>query len=172
MAINRFTALKAWLVAGLLTSSLAQASELQPCSQAEVKALGFIRVATVSLWQSDCSQAKLTPPLQLRFDYVRSVPGDAMAKAAMFMVERNIEPAQFDVLANRLQAFNNEYQDTRKGDRYELVYNNDGTVEMRLNGETLAREQGHEFARAYLQIWFGPKPYSDSMKQTLLGEAG
>ena len=158
-----------------LSPALAQAQEpktseeLQKCTQARVQALGFIEVASASLWLDACNQVALKPPLRLQFDYVRSVPGNAMARAAMAMVERNLPEEQFSELENRLQTFSDRYQDIEDGDRYSLIYREDGRVEMRLNGEVLATEQGHEYA--YLQIWFGPKPYSRDMKQVLLGDA-
>lgn len=157
----------------VLTAAPAASSqaELQPCTQARVQALGFIEVATASLWLNSCSQIELQPPLQLQFDYVRSVPGNAMARAAMAMVERNLPEQEFAQLEDRLQAFSDRYRDIEKGDQYQLIYLQDGQVEMRLNGELLAVEQGHEFADAYLQIWFGPEPYSRDMKQVLLGDA-
>lgn len=143
----------------------------QQCSEARVEALGFIEVATASLWRSNCGEIDLSPPLRLQFDYSRSVPGEAMAKAAMAMVERNISEALFETLGQRLQNFSDRFEDIARGDRYELLYLEDGQVEMRLNGELLANEQGHQFANAYLQIWFGPKPYSRDMKQSLLRAA-
>lgn len=148
-----------------------QVPSWQQCSEARVEALGFIEVATASLWRANCGEIDLSPPLRLQFDYSRSVPGEAMAKAAMAMVERNISEALFETLGERLQNFSDRFEDIARGDRYELLYLEDGQVEMRLNGELLAGEQGHQFANAYLQIWFGPKPYSRDMKRSLLRAA-
>ena len=153
----------------LAQTALSASSELQKCTQSRVQALGFIDVASASLWLESCNEVALEPPLRLQFDYVRSVPGNAMGRAAMAMVERNLPEDKFEQLEGRLQSFSDQYQDIKKGDQYQLVYLEDGRVEMRLNGKLLATEEGHTFADAYLQIWFGPEPYSRDMKQTLLG---
>ncbi len=50
-----------------------------------------------------------------------------------------------------------------------MVYSQSGLT-LALNGKTLTRQEGNDFARAYLSIWFGPTPYSPDMKQSLLGQ--
>ena len=149
---------------------LADDSTLRQCRSAPVQALRFIEVGKASLWREDCvsGDAALMPPLALEFAYQRAVPGDAFSRSAMAMVERNVSPDHFADLRERLQAFNAAYRDIDDGDRYQLHYLDDGRLELRLNGELLAAEQGHEFARAYLSIWFGPQPYSDRLKRQLL----
>lgn len=146
-----------------------QAQALDTCNKARVEALGFITVGTASLASDNCAQPLLEPPLRLQFDYSREIPGAAMRKAATAMIKRNITDERFDALETRLKRFNASYRDIKAGDRYQLDYQQDGTVILRLNGEELARETGHDFADAYLQIWFGPRPYSRDMKQALLG---
>ena len=141
----------------------------QTCASAPVKALKFFDVGEARLARDDCStRSPLTPPLQLTFAYHRAIPGDAMAKAALVMVERNLEQAQFEKLAPRLRAFSSGYRDISSGDQYVLRYNDDGSLSLWLNDQLLRSEQGHDFARAYLSIWFGPEPYSDELKQRLL----
>lgn len=144
-------------------------TQVTPCNTATVKALGFITVGRATLYRSDCVAGEpLSPPLALEFGYKREIPGSAMGKAASVMIERNVEDAVFNRLQERIAAFNNAYQDIKPGDRYQLLYNSDGQISLLYNGTPVAQEQGHDFARSYLQIWFGPDPYSDAMKQALL----
>lgn len=143
---------------------------LTQCAEAPVQALRFIEVATASLWRDNCnnSTAALSAPLLLEFTYHRKVPGDAFNRSANAMFERNVTDSTLVTLKKRVQAFNSHYRDTVDGDLYQLRYLNDGTLELLLNNKLLAREKGHDFAQAYLQIWFGPKPYSERLKQQLL----
>lgn len=145
-------------------------TRLDPCRSAPVKALRFIKVGKATLWRNDCvnGQASLQPPLLLEFAYQRDVPGSAFSQAAMAMVERNVSDATFAELKARLERFNSHYRDIGDGDRYQLRYLPGGELELLLNNEVLTREQGHDFALAYLNIWFGPQPYSESLKKQLL----
>src|SRR5690554_272707 len=149
---------------------VAAQTNMTACSDAPVQALRFIDVATASLWRNDCNNndAMLSAPLQLEFTYHRKVPGNAFNRSANAMFERNVSSATFAALKARLHAFNSHYRDTVDGDHYQLRYLSDGTLELLFNNELLVREKGHDFAQAYLQIWFGPKPYSERLKQQLL----
>jgi hypothetical protein len=121
----------------------------------------------------DCGKLAwpLEPPVLLRFGYNRKVPGDAFAKSARAMLERNIEESAFRALSDRIERFNANYRDTAKGDTYSMLYESDGTLTLWLNDTRLGHEQGHAFARQYLKIWFGPKPYSAKLKEALLTPA-
>lgn len=145
-------------------------TRLNLCRSAPVKALRFIEVGKATLWRDDCvsGQASLQPPLLLEFAYQRDVPGSAFSQAAMAMVERNVSDITFAELKVRLERFNSHYRDIGDGDRYQLRYLPGGELELLLNNEVLAREQGHDFASAYLNIWFGPQPYSERLKKQLL----
>lgn len=161
-----------FLLATLPTTALAS-DTWKTCSEAPVKALGFITVGKAALSKPTCDAAGdtlLVPPLHLEFAYTRAVPGDAFAKAAMVMIERNIDAQRFSDIEQRLRTFNSGYRDIDDGDRYRLLYLPSGELQLWLNDEKLAVEQGHEFANAYLSIWFGQRPYSDAMKETLLGQ--
>ena len=145
-------------------------TRLSLCRSAPVKALRFIEVGEATLWRGDCVSglASLQPPLLLEFAYQRDVPGSAFSQAAMAMVERNVSDSDFAKLQVRLERFNSHYRDIGDGDRYQLRYLPGGELELLLNNEVLTREQGHDFASAYLNIWFGPQPYSERLKKQLL----
>lgn len=160
------------LLAGLHYSMPANAqTQWHHCSRAPVVALTFFTVGEVSLARPDCSlQAQWSqPPLQLTFAYQHAVPGDAFARSSLAMIQRNIDPATFARLEPRLRAFNSVYRDIDAGDAYRLRYLEGDRVELWLNDTLLTREQGKDFALAYLSIWFGQDPYSEKMKRLLLG---
>ena len=162
--------------AGMASSAMPRAAELDSqtrlnlCRSAPVKALRFIEVGKAMLWRNNCvgGQEALQPPLLLEFAYQREVPGAAFSQAAMAMIERNVGDSTFAELKARLERFNSHYRDIGDGDRYQLRYLPGGELELLLNDELLTREQGHDFASAYLNIWFGPQPYSESLKKQLL----
>ncbi|HEX5678022.1 MAG TPA: chalcone isomerase family protein [Alcanivorax sp.] len=157
---------------GLALASSANGTDFDAmarCSSADVKALKFFDVGQASLFRQDCAAPDpLAPPMRLAFGYNREVPGDAFAKAARKMIERNVSDATFEALKKRIDAFNSHYRTTRDGDLYTLDYGADQSMVLRLNGEKLAEEQGEDFAQAYFSIWFGDDPYSDDLKQELL----
>lgn len=143
---------------------------LSQCSTGVIEVWGFIDVGRASVWMPDCSRLEwpLQPPLLLRFGYDREVPGKAFAKSSRAMLERNLEESTFRAMEERFQAFNANYRDTSEGDVYTMLYETDGRLTLWLNDMRLAREQGHDFARQYLKIWFGPRPFSEKLKEALL----
>lgn len=150
-------------------ASAADFDSMTRCSSAEVKALKVFNVGQASLFRADCDVVDpLAPPMRLAFGYNREVPGDAFAKAARKMIERNVAEDTFESLKSRIDSFNSHYRTTRDGDRYTLDYDEDQSLVLRLNGEKLAEEQGKAFAQAYFSIWFGEDPYSDDLKEELL----
>ncbi len=151
------------------TGNAADFDAMARCSSADVKALKVFNVGRAALFRQDCgADDPLSPPVRLAFGYNREVPGDAFAKAARKMIERNVSDATFERLKQRIDTFNRHYRTTRDGDRYTLDYDSDHSLVLRLNGEKLAEEQGRDFAQAYFAIWFGADPYSDDLKDALL----
>ncbi|WP_303760707.1 chalcone isomerase family protein [Alcanivorax jadensis] len=156
------------LLAGLLGNS-AQANDWQLCHRSDVKALRFITVGEARLLRLDCNvENLLAAPMRLEFSYNREVPGDAFAKAALNFLEKNLNDRDFEQLKPRFERFNSHYRDIDDGDTYAMIYQDEELLLM-LNDEPLTTEQGDRFARAYLRIWFGEKPYSNNLKQALLG---
>jgi len=171
MAARASLTLPLALLAALTTAGAGAADfdGMARCSSANVKALKVFNVGKASLFRSDCTAGDpLAPPLRLAFGYNREVPGDAFAKAARKMIERNVSDNTFESLKSRIDSFNSHYRTTRDGDLYTLDYGEDQSLVLRLNGEKLAEEQGESFAQAYFSIWFGEDPYSDDLKEELL----
>ena len=86
----------------------------------------------------------------------------------MNFLEKNLNDRDFEQLKPRFEGFNSHYQDIGDGDTYAMVYQDEQLLLM-LNDEPLTNEQGDRFARAYLRIWFGENPYSNNLKEALLG---
>ena len=172
MATRASLTLPLVLLASVTLGGAAHAADFDDmarCSSADVKALKVFNVGQASLFRADCSAADpLAPPMRLAFGYNREVSGDAFAKAARKMIERNVCDDTFEALKERIDTFNSHYRTTRDGDRYTLDYGDDQSMVLRLNGEKLAEEQGKDFAQAYFSIWFGDDPYSDNLKEELL----
>lgn len=168
MATRSLTRPLVLLLACLLGNS-ALASDWQLCHRSDVKALRFITVGEARLLRQDCNvDDLLAAPMRLEFSYHREVPGDAFAKAAMNFLEKNLNDSDFNQLKPRFERFNSHYRDIGDGDTYAMVYQDEQLLLM-LNDEPLTEEQGDRFARAYLRIWFGENPYSNNLKQALLG---
>lgn len=150
-----------------------EAGELtRECTATTVRALRFIRVAEARLKLGDCDRLQwpLEPPLVLELSYRRAVPGDAFDEATRTILQRNLDEGRWKSLEGRIDAFNRGYRDVADGDVYRLHYDRDGSLRLALNGRTMSTEQGHDFARAYLKVWFGEDPYSSRMKASLLDE--
>lgn len=167
-------ALLTWHDIAMADQSVLASNEpvLQTCTSAPVKALRFFEVGEARLARNNCqADDLLSPPLKLTFAYDRAIPGNAMSKAAMVMLQRNLSESQFNELAPRLRAFSSAYRDIDQGDAYHIQLSANGEVSLWLNEERLKTEQGLEFARAYMSIWFGPRPYSEDLKQSLLAQS-
>ena len=152
-----------------LLGNTAQGNDWQLCHRSDVKALRFITVGEARLLRQDCNvDDLLAAPMRLEFSYYREVPGDAFAKAAMNFLEKNLNDRDFAQLKPRFEGFNSHYQDIGDGDTYAMVYQDEQLLLM-LNNDPLTNEQGDRFAKAYLRIWFGETPYSNNLKEALLG---
>lgn len=144
---------------------------LQRCSIAPVKALMVFKVGYASVYTQDC--AALSTEFygsikQLSFEYYREIPGDAFAKAAANFLKKNLAPETWTALEDKINAFNNRYQDIVPGDRYDLVYLPGKGLQLLLNGELLAAESDPLFAESYFSIWLGEHPYDKTLKSRLL----
>ena len=64
--------------------------------------------------------------------------------------------------------FNNNYQDIKAGDYYDLIYDPLTGLLLQLNGKDLAAIQDRDIALAYLNVWFGNEPFSEDLKNKLL----
>ena len=147
------------------------ATVLQRCSVATVKALKFIKVGYASLYAADCARLMDTfadNEKIISFQYFRSIPGDAFAKAAAHFLQKNLSAEEYARMEQKVQTFNSHYQDIQRGDRYDLFYSPTRGISLALNESPLFAELDAEFAQAYMQIWFGAEPFDHRLKATLL----
>ncbi len=143
---------------------------LKLCSQAELKAFKLIHVGNAGLYLEDCNQVldvfSLTPK-RLRFLYDTSIPAKAFREASVEYLEINLGE-KFNQWKTTFEQFNNQYQDVKAGDIYDLIYDPLKGLLLQLNGQDLGTLQDPEIALAYLNVWFGNKPFSEDLKETLL----
>lgn len=109
-------------------------------------------------------------PRRLEITYLRSVAAADIREATDVVLAEQYSAAERAVLADRFEAFNALYEDVGEGDRYAYEYHPDGEASrLYRNGELQGTVSGADFARAYLGIWLGEMPLSDSLKADLLG---
>lgn len=168
-----------FLLASLGTQAAVETHSAPPltmhqCSQAEVTAFYFYHVANASLYRQRCSHLHLSikPPLMLVFHYNHDIPAKGFRESSVHIIKENLSKTDYARLASRIDTFNRSYRDTRKGDVYRLEYRSDGRFLLYFNDRLIATEKGDEFARDYLKIWFGKKPFSRSLKTQLLTRTG
>ena len=145
-------------------------SELSLCGEATLRAFAIVHVGTSRLFLEDCQQTglPLEPPLLLESTYSRALPARAFREPGETILQRNLDEEEWEALRESVEAFQQHYRDVEDGDRYALHYHSDGTLVLTLNDEPLARETGHDFAQAYLRIWFGERPFSRRLRDALL----
>lgn len=145
-------------------------SPLKLCSQAELKAFRLIHVGRAALYLQDCNKI---PDIfsfsqkQLRFLYDTPIPAKAFREASYEYLKINLGQ-KFNQWKASFDQFNNNYQDIKVGDYYDLVYDPLTGLLLQLNGKDLATLQDPNIALAYLNVWFGHKPFSADLKNTLL----
>jgi hypothetical protein len=145
-------------------------SPLKLCSQAELKAFRLIHVGRAALYLQDCNKI---PDIfsfsqkQLRFLYDTPIPAKAFREASYEYLKINLGQ-KFNQWKASFDQFNNNYQDIKAGDYYDLVYDPLTGLLLQLNGKDLATLQDPNIALAYLNVWFGHEPFSADLKNTLL----
>lgn len=109
-------------------------------------------------------------PRRLEITYLRSVAAADIREATDVVLAEQYSAEERADFADRFEAFNVLYEDVGEGDQYAYEYHPDGE-QSRLyrNGELQGTVAGADFARAYLGIWLGDEPLSDSLKADLLG---
>ena len=81
----------------------------------------------------------------------------------------NTSSAQMSRLADRLDQFKGMFGTMREGDLVWLDYLPGTGTRVTINGVEKGVITGHDFAVALFNVWLGPKPVTDSLKDALLG---
>ena len=174
--------LKVLLIGLLSLTSVAQSEVLFPaqvnntkiqlklCSQAELKAFRLIHVGNAALYLEDCNKLSdifSITPKRLRFLYDTTIPSKAFREASYEYLKINLGQ-KFNQWKTSFDQFNNNYQDIKAGDYYDLIYDPLTGLLLQLNGKDLATIQDRDIALAYLNVWFGNEPFSEDLKNKLL----
>jgi len=162
------------LAAGLAFQAQAT-SDLERCSEVELKVIGLFNVGTASLHLPDCGQAGrvLEPvPKMFSLQLAREIDGDDLVDSANELLVENLGDVDSrGELPEELACLANAYVDASAGERFDVVYEPAERLALYRNGELLAQcpdqGRGHEF----FNIWFGEKPFNQRMKDRLLEQA-
>lgn len=178
----RSTALLALVLASIAPTALAVSAEFpdrRTIEDVELRLVGtgtfrwaFFSVYDGALYLSDPDRVKAVPgdfPMRLELAYRRDIDREKFVEGAQVFLRKNASEDEIAAIQDRVEKINQAYRSVESGDRYALTYIPGSGTELALNGETLARVQGDDFARIYLRIWLGNEPISDSFRRDLLG---
>jgi hypothetical protein len=119
--------------------------------------------------QEDATQALGRTPRRLELEYFHAISASEFAEATRQKIADNVTAATLATISDRLEEFNNFYQDVQPGDRYALTYQPGKGTELSLNDTPLGRIEGDDFAAAVFAIWLGPDPIDTDFRDALLG---
>jgi len=140
------------------------------CSRAELKAFSIFHVGYAGLYQEVCQRVINVfdkSSKNLRFVYERSIPARAFREAAEQYLKTNLG-SKFNNWKQAIDTFNLAYQDIEDGDYYDLIYTSQSGLKLYLNDTFLAALNDPRLGLAYLNIWFGEEPFSESLKEALM----
>ena len=105
-------------------------------------------------------------PKRLVICYQRGFKKEEIVSAAENALKKNPE-LNITALRPRLEQMYQFFQNVRKGDRYELVFEPRKGTALILNGEYRGVVPGEDFARAFFGIWISNYPISYTLKRDL-----
>ena len=103
----------------------------------------------------------------MRFLYDKPIPAKAFKETSEEYLKINLGPRYF-AWKTTYNNFNSYYQDIKKGDYYDLIYDPKTGLQLNLNNKPLTDLNDHHQSLAYLNIWFGKEPFSEELKDSLL----
>ena len=106
---------------------------------------------------------------QLKISYAISLSDEDFRNSGNKILSRNLDPAEWDAIQERLQQLNAAYRNVEPGDAYTLTYIPGQGTTLALNEIPLVTIPGEDFARAYFSIWLGQDPVKASLRRDLLG---
>jgi hypothetical protein len=83
--------------------------------------------------------------------------------------EKNLTPAQFAAVSDRLAEFSALFGDMRQGDVVVFDYRPEAGTTVTINGQQRGLIAGADFNAALLSVWFGREPVTEALKNDLLG---
>ena len=162
------TALGTMLLAGLSQPALASKdllAGLQRWGSGEFRRFGLL-VYEATLWAGDDPQR---PPLALRLDYKRNIPGKTIAEASVKEMRRFVsDESLLRLWGEQMQRI---FPDVQPGDHLLGVYHPDGV--RFYQGDRLLGVIGLPgFADAFFAIWLDARSSAPELRQALLRRPG
>lgn len=105
----------------------------------------------------------------LEIAYFVGIGKEKFGPAGEEVLKRTMTAAQLRSLRSQLDRLGAAYVDVEENDRYALCYAPGKGTSLKHNGRLLATVPGADFAAAYYDIWLGPKPVDDTLRDRLLG---
>jgi hypothetical protein len=159
----------------MLSSSMAQAIDLQFKAKGEVYYRGIIKVYDASLYVDDVARQNNLLAAQtarcLKLDYAVGLDKGKFAQAGDVVLKRQHDEQVLTAIQSQLSTLNQAYQDVKKGDTYWMCYwPEQQMTELRLNDESLLKlNNSATFAEIYMGMWLAPnKPISGKLQKKLL----
>jgi hypothetical protein len=134
--------------------------------------LAFVKVYVGALYMplgDDRGDPLGASPRRLELEYLQAIRAEDLAASTRQKIADNVSPKTLAAIDERLARFNALYRDVQPGDRYALTYLPGRGTALSLNGATLGRIPGEDFAAALFAIWFGPAPVDKGFRDNLLG---
>ena len=110
-------------------------------------------------------------PRRLTIEYFHAIEAEDFSEATEHSMRENLEPATYERLRSRIEAFNGAYRDVQPGDRYALTFVPGRGTELAFNEQPLIIIAGVDFADAVFAIWLGENPIDSSFRDALLGRS-
>lgn len=145
---------------------------LQLCANTPMKKMLF-NLGDVALYAKDCAtvdaDSLTAQPVNLTFKYERAFDGEDFVKSSVELIKRNSDDAEYHSIKSDLDSFNSNYQAIADGERYDISWSQATGLLLSKNNRQLAQHNSAELADIYFRIWFGEEPFSQKMKDALLG---
>ena len=107
-------------------------------------------------------------PKCLQIAYLVGIDAKDFGPAGEKVLARMIPAERMRAIRPQLAAIDKAYVDIKKGDRYDLCYAPAKGTTLKYNGNPLATIPGTDFAAVYFNIWLGPQPVDDGLRDDLL----
>lgn len=106
----------------------------------------------------------------LELEYFRNIKGEDFAEATEVMIKKNVTPARYQAMKERVDRFNSLYRDVKPGDRYRALYIPGRGTSLYHNNRLISTTKGDDFAFAFFSVWLGKNPIDKNFRSILLGK--
>ncbi len=131
-----------------------------------------IKIADIGWYAPNCDESSVISEQTdkiIRFHYHKNVSADFFKESAEEYFLLNLEnQSEHDLLYEHLTQFNDAYTDIKSGEYFDLVHWNDEQLSLWKNKQLLVKINHTDFARKYLNIWFGKVPVIKKLKSAFL----